>query len=573
MADGLVVSIGATAARGVLCALADRLLLLLAAGLAVLPVAYLLYSGFNVAELGAPYRFGTDHWAAVVEARSTVRSALTSLVLSLRVAVGFVIALGISWAIVRIQVFGRRFIEVSLWFAFFLPMTPVALAWIVLLHKDYGLVNFLIGHIPFAPKHFFSVHSIGGIMWIYLTVGTVPFLTIIFAPVLRQIDVAFEEAGRVNGATRWQTLRRISMPLLLPGLIAGLMAMFIRSLESFEVEQLVGTPAKIFVFTTSIYDMLRQEPPEFGRAMAFGSLFLVVALVLSLAQAIYAKRHPAVATVRAQSFRTGMASGSGLRIGVSLIVIGYIVIAIYLPVAVILVGSCNKIFGLLQMADPWTLDHWREVAGDGRFLLALRNSLLFGLGISALVLPVYFRLAWILARGNVAGRAIVGAVIWLPWAVPGFVFGLAVLDALLRLDFLAIFYGTALPVLVILLVKEMPVGVHLLKVAIEQNARELEEVAASSGAGAWDTFRRVTLPLLSPTVVGVFIIVFTAVIKEVSAIVLVSAPGTETLSILMFDYATTGRTESAAVIGVVFAITAMVMALVVNSRLVPMATR
>lgn len=535
--------------------------------LALLPVVYLIVSSFNVADFGSPYAFGLDNWAAAISA-GTGRAILNTLLLSTRVFFAFIVAVAISWSLVRIQIPGRRFVEISLWFAFFLPPVPIAMAWILLLHKDYGLVNIALGSIPFMPRHLFSIHSIPGIMWIYLTISTAPFLTIVFTPAFRRLDATFEEAARVNGARRLQALIRIVLPILLPALLIGLTATFVRSMESFEVEQLVGAPARIYVFTTRIYDLIHQDPPLFGQAMALGTLFLIVVIVLAAAQMVYARRHPTAVTVRSHSFRSGISHRRRLRIFASIAIIAYVVVSIYLPVAVMIMGSCNKIFGFFQMPHPWTFAHWQEVLTDDRFLRALRNSMFFGVGVSVVVLPLYMRLAWILARSQAAGRRIATLLLWLPWAVPGFIFGLALLDILTRVKVLSPFYGTFAPIVFALVIKEMPIGVQLLKVAIEQTGKELEDAARVAGARGWHVFARITLPLLSPTAVAVFIIVFAAVIKEISTIVLVAGPGTQTLSLLMFDYATTGRSESAAVVGVIFAVASLVLAAIISRHTV-----
>ncbi len=529
----------------------------------------LVLAGFNTAGLGGAYEFGLDGWRAALAAPGTLGALATSFLLSLRVLAGFAIALFISWSIVRLAIPGRRFIEISLWFAFFLPMVPIALSWTLLLHPNYGYLNQAIALIPFAPKQLFSINSIGGIMWVYLTIGTVPFLTIIFAPVFRQVDATFEEAGRVSGAGRLQTTFRVTLPLVLPALMVGLIATYVRSLESFEVEQILGTPARIFVFTTRIYDLVRDEPPHYPPAMALASLFLALILAMAALQLFLVRRRAPSATMRSQGFRGRMMASRRLRMAISAVVIFYIVIAIYLPVAVLLAGSCNRIFGFLQMQNPWTFVHWQEVFADGRFLRAARNSLLFGVGIAALVMPLYLRLAWITARNSDRWQGAVSLLLWLPWAVPSFLFGLAMMDLLLRVDALTVFYGTAVPIVLAFLIKEMPIGVQLLKAAIEQSGRELIDAARVAGASRIRAFWRVGLPLLSPTLVAVAIIVFAAVVREISTIVMIAAPGTETLALLMFDFANTGRTESAAVIGVILATVSMILAVITNRRIVP----
>ena len=359
----------------------------------------------------------------------------------------------------------------------------------------------------------------------------------------------------------------MTLPLIFPALSVGLIATFVRSLESFEIEQLLGTPENIFVFTTRIYDLIREEPPRYPPAMALATLFLAIILAMAAVQLWLTRRRGPTATVRAQGFRARMASSRKLRLAISAVIIGYIAIAVYLPVAVLIAGSCNRIFGFLQMQNPWTLAHWGEVLTDDRFLRAARNSMMFGVGIAVLVIPLYLRLAWILSKNSDHWHGAVGLVLWLPWAVPGFLFGLAMMDLLLRVDVLAVFYGSAVPIVMAFLIKEMPIGVALLKAATEQVGGDLLDAARVGGATRLRAFLRVGLPLLLPTVIAVGIVIFAAVVREIGTIVMIAAPGTETLALLMFDYAGTARTESAAVIGVILAVLSMVLALIAHRRI------
>jgi iron(III) transport system permease protein len=164
------------------------------------------------------------------------------------------------------------------------------------------------------------------------------------------------------------------------------------------------------------------------------------------------------------------------------------------------------------------------------------------------------------------GKGLASQLFWLPWALPGFVTGLAILWMTLRYDLLAPLYGTFVPILLVLAIKELPIGIHLFKVAIAQMSPQLEEAAAVAGAGRFLTIRRITLPLLSSAVVSVFIIVFIAVMKDISSIVLLAGPGTETISLVIYNYAYNGKAESAAVIGVLYAVVALVLAILVSRR-------
>ena len=403
-------------------------------------------------------------------------------------------------------------------------------------------------------------------MWVHLTITTIPFLTLVFAPTIRQFDATYEEAARANGASWFYVARRVTLPLLAPAIFAGLIANYIRGFDSFEVEQLLGTPAGIYVFATRVYNLVSSTLPAFPEAMALSALLLVVAAALAFVHNRFNRSRPPAATLGPQGFRRGHAVGPVARWAIAGAIILFILVSVALPVAVIVIGSFATLFGFFNLPSPWTLAHWSEVLSDPRFLRALTNSLIAGLGIGVVSVSVFFCLAWLLVRGRVKGRALASQLFWLPWALPGFVLGLSMLWLMLRYDLLAPLYGTFIPLLIVLAIKELPIGVHLFKVAIEQLSPQLEEAAAVAGAGQLYLIRRITLPLLSSAIVSVFIIVFIAVIKEISSIVLVAAPGTETISLLLYEYAFTGKAESASVIGVLYSVAALALAILVSRR-------
>ena len=100
-----------------------------------------------------------------------------------------------------------------------------------------------------------------GILWVHLTLTTIPVMMILLAPALRQFDASLEQSAKVCGSGNLRTLRRILIPILAPALLTSLLAGFIRGLEAFEIEQLLGIPAGIYVYATRVYDLVTFEPP------------------------------------------------------------------------------------------------------------------------------------------------------------------------------------------------------------------------------------------------------------------------------------------------------------------------
>jgi iron(III) transport system permease protein len=149
---------------------------------------------------------------------------------------------------------------------------------------------------------------------------------------------------------------------------------------------------------------------------------------------------------------------------------------------------------------------------------------------------------------------------WLPWAIPGVLLGTAFLTLFLNVPGLRLAYGTPIALVVVLLVQGLPFATHMFEASISQVSQELEEASLVSGAAPFETVRRITIPLIAPMVASVSIISFMIAMKDISAVVLVATPGTQTLPLLMFSYAVSGRLEDASVIGVVTVVIATLMA-------------
>jgi iron(III) transport system permease protein len=172
-------------------------------------------------------------------------------------------------------------------------------------------------------------------------------------------------------------------------------------------------------------------------------------------------------------------------------------------------------------------------------------------------------LAWFIARNNFYGKSALSLAIWLPWALPGVLLGMACLTLFLNVPGLRGIHGSAAALIIVLLIQGLPLATHMFEASTAQISRELEESSLMSGAGMIETVYRVTVPIIAPMIASVFVISFMMAIKDISATVLLAAPGAETLPLLMFGYAIAGSLESASVVGVITVVIALVMAVFV----------
>ncbi len=514
--------------------------LLVLAGIATLtlvPVLFVIVGSFDVRQSGDPATFGLEAWRSSLLDSPRTRSAVGySFLLALRAPVAAVVAFFLAWLIIRTRLPARSFIEFAFWVAFFLPALPVTLGWILVLDPNYGLLNAGVRSILPLNGPLFNIYSVAGILWVHVTAATVPVMVILLGPALRQLDASLEDSARACGSSPLQVFQKISLPILAPAVLTAALAGFIRSLEAFEVEQVLGRPAGIYVYSTRIYDLITWEPPLFPEAMALSTI-----------------------TGRGVTFRP-LATGAW-RYPASALLFGLVAIVVLLPIAMLVGGSFMKLFGFFG-SDSFTTQHWQRVLHDPVFLLSVRNSLAISLGTASLGVLLYALLAYMLVRSRLYARSLIDVLVWLPWTIPGILLGIGLLWLVLSNPLLSLLYGTTAVLILVLVVKDLPIGTHMMQTSIGQIGLELEQSSRVCGAGWFVTFRKIVLPLMRPMLVSIFVLTFISALRDVSTTILLVTPSTRPLSILMLEYASSSARESAAVIGVLIAATAMVVALV-----------
>jgi iron(III) transport system permease protein len=537
------------------------LLLAAVATVTLVPVSFVIIGSFDVQQSGDLRTFSLEAWrTALLDSPRTQSAIGYSLLLALRAPVAAVAAFFLAWLLIRTRLPGRSFIELALWIAFFLPILPVTLGWILILDPNYGLLNAGLKNLAFVQGPVFNIFSVPGILWVHITAASVPVMIILLGPAIRQLDASLEDSARVCGSNPLQVFRRITFPILAPAVLTAALAGFIRSLEAFEVEQILGRPSGIYVYSTRIYDLISWEPPKFPEAMAISTVVLTLLVVIAAGYQRLGLRGHATITGRGVSFRP-LATGRW-RYAASALFFLLIGVVVVVPVCMLVSGSFMKLFGFFFIADPFSTRHWEQVLRDPAFLLSLRNSLVISLGTATLGVLLYAFLAYALLRSRLFGRGLVSILVWLPWCIPGILLGISLLWLMLTNPLLAVLYGSIVALILVLVIKDMPIGTHMMRTSIGQIAQELEQSSRVCGAGWLTTFRRIVLPLMRPMLVSIFVLVFLSAMRDISTTILLVRPSTRPLSVLMLEYATSSSLEAAAVVGVVISSLVVVVALV-----------
>jgi iron(III) transport system permease protein len=529
-----------------------------------LPLLLLLVNSFNTAAPGQPAVYGLRDWIQAFSDATAVRAFWYTLALgATRIVIALPIGLSLAWLVGRTDMPGRTVVELLCWTGIFLPVLPLTFGWILLMDPQFGLVNNALQALPFVHGPVFNVYGFWGIVWVHLASTTPYYMVILLLPAVRRVGAGLEEAARVCGASQLGAVLRVTLPVLTPAVLGVAVLTFVRSLESFEVELVIGKPASIFVYSTRIYDLIRDQPPRFGEATAVGSVFLVIMVGLGwLYQRMIAGR--SYVTVTGKSY-----SSAPVRLGrrgwlATVACFCYLGAALGAPLGFLFVGSFMRRYGFFQLRNPFTAAHWHDLITDPVFFSSIRNSLTIALGVALLVVVVYSLVAYRLVRVPGKPTRLAEMLLWVPWAVPGVLMSLGLLWLFLGTPARSALYGTLLGIILAIVIKESPFSTLFFKTGLLQIGTELEESARVGGATWLHTYRNILLPLLAPTAITVGLLSFLSAIRDISTTVLLYSPRSRPISILMLEYSFAGEMERGACIGVL--VTVFVLLVTIGAR-------
>src|SRR5262249_33043831 len=195
-----------------------------------------------------------------------------------------------------------------------------------------------------------------------------------------------------------------------------------------------------------------------------------------------------------------------------------------------------------------SLDSYRAVLDYPQFANTVWNSVILAIGSASTVMLVSAVIAWIVVRTRVPGRWLLDNLASLPLVFPGLVLGLAIMVCYLILPIGV--YGTIWIMLIAYITRFLPYGMRYSSTSMLQIHKELEESAAMSGASWGMTFRRVVLPLLKPGLIAGWIYVVIVSIRELSSSILLYSPGSEVVSIMIWELWQNGQYVELSALGV-----------------------
>jgi iron(III) transport system permease protein len=534
---------------------------ILATVMALLAVLIVLPMGWLVA-----YAFSTSDGKATLGNFVTlftdpdfVDPVLTTLIIAVSVgAICCLVAAPLGWLVARTDLPLRRTVRTLVMASLVTPPFVGAIAWEMLAAPNSGLLNQLWRALTGAASDeaLLDIYTLTGVIFV-IACYTFPYVFILVANALDRMPGELEDASSMLGAGTWDTARRITVPLALPTLLAGALVAFLQALNLFGSPAILAIPAGFNTLTTKIWSLFGY-PPKLELAAAASLPLLVLTVFLLRAQAMVLGRR-GYAVVGAKYGEPRLIKLGALRMPALALCLVVLAMPLFLPYAALFNSAFSPVASRVVGLDTITLKNvfftFTELSST---MPALKNTFLLAVSAATLGALLALIIAYIVARKAVPGHRALAFLATAPLAIPGIVLGVGLFLSYTRPPFTL--YGTLWILLIAFITIELPSAYQQLGSAFHAVHPELEEAGRMLGASRLRTLADITAPLLRSAVIATWCFIFVAVIRELSAAVILFTSETKVLSVLIFDLKESGDVGAIAVLSLTMvAITTLVI--------------
>lgn len=505
--------------------------------LSLSPTLMLFYGSFRSKPLGVPGGFTLAHYVSAYSDPLTYQLLLNSFMFAGGSAIlATILATTLAWISIRTNAPFRKFFELTAIVPNIFPPVMLAVSWTLLLSPRTGLINRLLMELFNLDAAPFNVYSMTGMILVEALI-TAPLAFLMVSASLYSMDPSLEESARVAGSSNLQIVRRITLPIVRPALLASATLNFVRAIESFDTPAIIALPARIEVFTTKIYrEAVGAFPPNQNLAATYGvSLLLITMLFVYLYRRLTARTERYV-TVTGRGYRPMIIDLGGWRTFACGVAALILILIVVLPFAVLMFVSFVT---YVHVPGPKTLelltvDHYLSNLTDTRTFQALTNSVILAVAGATICMLLAALTAWVTTKSKAAGRGIIEGLTFIPWAFPGTALAIGLLWTYVYVP-LPI-YGTLWILLIGYITRFLPYGLRTMTATIVQIHDDMQQASMVCGAGFFDTFRRILLPLLRPGFIAGWILLATIYLREFSTSVFLYSPGSEPIGPLLYHF-------------------------------------
>ena len=462
----------------------------------------------------------------------------------------------LAWLMIRTDIPGKKVLGLLVTVPYMIPSWTKALAWLAMFRNSTSGANGFLAGMGIPVPDWLAYGPIAIVLC--MSMHYYAFSYIMVSGALRSINSELEEMGEIQGASKAQILRHITLPLILPSVLSATVMTISKSIGTYGVPANLGNRIGYYTLATKMRNFIDQGPQAVGYAMSI-VLVLLAALIIFSNQRIVGVRK-SYATVSGKGGRaTLMPLGKAKKPLMAFLMV-FLFLAMVVPFFVLIMETFQITTGAGYGLDNLTLYNWIGKSGqiakytnyegifrDPKFFSAFWNTIRLTLIGSILTAICGQFLGYISSRGRGKWYGdLTEQMVFVPYLMSGIAFSTMYFSMFSRPHFgglMPSLYGTFTLIVLTSVVKHFPFAsksgtANMLSISVE-----LEEAADIAGASFWKRMSSIIVPLAKNGFISGFMLTFISIAKELDLVIIMMTPSTQTMSYLAFTYSQEGYNQ------------------------------
>lgn len=454
------------------------------------------------------------------------------------------LAVPLAWACVRTDMPGRGFIKMCVLAAFIIPPYLAAIGWVLLAGPNSGWINKAWMWLTGSSTGLFNIYSLSGLI-VIMGLHLFFFIFVFTSSALELVSSEMEDAANILGAGPMKTAFKVTLPLILPAILGGLIIIFLQSIALFAVPAIIAIPARYPVVTTQLTEFFSTNRVDLAAAYSIPLLLITMAMLGVQRWLLSRKGYTVVGGKGGERRVVRLGRWRWVMFGWAFFIA---MLSVFMPLIVLIQAAFSKAWGRGFALDNLTMKHVNFILFEHQGALAALGRSIAYAGIAAFAaLTLALVIAYIVKRNLVRGGSVLAFLCMAPFVIPGIILAIGFYAAYAPPPLLLA--GTSLIIIVAFTTRLLPIAYQNSAAGISSIHAEMEEAVRILGGGRLTAIRRVVAPLLLRSLFGAWILIFVPACQELSTAIFLSGPSNRVLSVLIFDFSEEGRFEQLAVLG------------------------
>ena len=462
----------------------------------------------------------------------------------------------LAWLMIRTDLPGKKILGLLVTVPYMIPSWTKALAWLAMFRNSTSGANGFLAGLGIPVPDWLAYGPIAIVLC--MSMHYYAFSYIMVSGALRSINSELEEMGEIQGASKAQILRHITLPLILPSVLSATVMTISKSIGTYGVPANLGNRIGYYTLATKMRTFIDQGPQAVGYSMSI-VLVLLAALIIFSNQRIVGVRK-SYATVSGKGGRATLMQLGKAKKPLLLFLMVFLFLAMVVPFFVLIMETFQITTGAGYGLDNLTLYNWIGKAGEidkytnyvgifrnPNFFSAFWNTIRLTLIASILTAICGQFLGYISSRGRGKWYGdLTEQMVFVPYLMSGIAFSTMYFSMFSRPHLgglMPSLYGTFTLIVLTSVVKHFPFAsksgtANMLSISVE-----LEEAADIAGASFWKRMSSIIVPLAKNGFISGFMLTFISIAKELDLIIIMMTPTTQTMSYLAFTYSQDGYNQ------------------------------